>query len=89
MIYDRHYNRHAAELWWRHREVLRAISGNFLTALSRRSAVLREHRDLIEAIRVQDADRAAAIMASHVAGSGRNIIETMRQAERVRARAGK
>jgi DNA-binding GntR family transcriptional regulator len=88
VIYDRHYNRHAAELWLRHREVLRAISGNFLTSLSRRSAVIREHRNLIEAIRTQDADRAAEIMAQHVAGSGRNIIENMRQAERVRARAG-
>jgi DNA-binding GntR family transcriptional regulator len=81
VIYDRHYNRHAADLWWRHREVLRAISGNFLTSLSRRSAVLREHRDLIEAIRAQDADRAAAIMARHVDGSGRNIIENMRLAQ--------
>jgi DNA-binding GntR family transcriptional regulator len=87
VIYDRHYNRHAAELWWRHREVLRAISGNFLTSLSRRSAVLREHRDLIDAIRTQDADRAAEIMAAHVAGSGRNIIENMRLADRARARA--
>ena len=88
VIYDRHYNRHAAELWWRHREVLRAISGNFLTSLSRRSAVVREHRALIAAIRAQDADRAASIMAEHVAGSGRNIIETMRQASRAPAWAG-
>jgi DNA-binding GntR family transcriptional regulator len=78
VIYDRHYNRHAAELWWRHREVLRAISGSFLTSLSRRSAVLREHRELIEAIRTQDGDGAAAVMARHVDGSGRNIIENMR-----------
>lgn len=85
VIYDRHYNRHAAELWWRHREVLRAISGNFQTSLSRRSAVLREHRELIEAIRAQDADRAAEVIARHVAGSGRNIIEHMRLAERARA----
>lgn len=82
VIYDRHYNRHAADLWWRHREVLRAISGNFLTSLSRRSAVLREHRDLIAAIRAQDAEAAAAIMARHVDGSGRNIIENMRAAQR-------
>ena len=82
VIYDRHYNRHAAELWWRHREVLRAISGNFLTSLSRRAAVLREHRELIEAIRTQDAEAAAAIMARHVDGSGRNIIENMRAGQR-------
>jgi DNA-binding GntR family transcriptional regulator len=78
VIYDRHYNRHAADLWWRHREVLRAISGNFRHSLSRRAAVVREHRELIDAIRSQDADKAADVMARHVLGSGRNIMEQMR-----------
>jgi DNA-binding GntR family transcriptional regulator len=87
LIYDRHYNRHAADLWWRHREVLRAISGSFLASLSRRAAVLREHHELIEAIRTQDADRAAEVMAEHVSGSGRNIIENMRLAQVASARA--
>ena len=76
-IYDRHYNRHAAELWWKHREILRAISRRFPTSLSRRVSVLREHRELIEAIRAQDADGAAAVVARHVEGSGRHIIEQM------------
>ena len=49
VIYDRHYNRHAAELWWKHREILRAISRRFPTSLSRRGAVMREHRELIDA----------------------------------------
>lgn len=80
VIYDRHYNRHAADLWWRHREVLRAISRRYPTSLSRRNAVLREHNDLIEAIRAQDADRAASVIAGHVEGSGRHIIEHMRLA---------
>ncbi|WP_375451339.1 GntR family transcriptional regulator [uncultured Devosia sp.] len=82
LIYDRHYNRHAAELWWKHREILRAISRRFPTSLSRRVAVLREHRELIEAIRAQDADRAAAVVAKHVEGSGRHIIEQMGVAKR-------
>jgi DNA-binding GntR family transcriptional regulator len=81
IIYDRHYNRHAADLWWRHREVLRAISGGFPASLSRRAAVLREHRELIDAVRDQDADRAAAVIARHVDGSGRNIVENMRLAQ--------
>jgi DNA-binding GntR family transcriptional regulator len=76
-IYDRHYNRHAAELWWKHREILRAISRRFPTSLSRRMSVLREHRDLIERIRAQDAEGAAAVVARHVEGSGRHIIEQM------------
>jgi len=81
-IYDRHYNRHAAELWWKHREILRAISRRFPTSLSRRQSVLREHRELIERIRAQDADGAAAVVARHVEGSGRHIIEQMGVAQR-------
>jgi DNA-binding GntR family transcriptional regulator len=81
-IYDRHYNRHAAELWWKHREILRAISRRFPTSLSRRMSVLREHRELIERIRAQDADGAAAVVARHVEGSGKHIIEQMGVAQR-------
>lgn len=91
VIYNRHYNRHAADLWWRHREVLRAISGNFRAPLSRRLAVMREHRELIAAIRDQDADRAAEVITRHVNGSGRNIIENMRLTQapdRIWARTG-
>lgn len=76
-MYDRHHNRHAANLWWKHREILRAISRRFPTSLSRRASVLKEHRDLIEAIRAQDAERAGAVVAAHVQGSGRHIIEQM------------
>jgi DNA-binding GntR family transcriptional regulator len=76
-IYDRHYNRHAAGLWWKHREILRAISRRFPTSLSRRNSVIKEHRDLIACIRAQDADGAAAVVAAHVQGSGRHIIEQM------------
>lgn len=83
IIYDRHYNRHAAELWWKHREILRAISRRFPTSLSRRQAVVREHRQLIERIREQDADGAAAIVARHVEGSGRHIVEQMGVAKRL------
>jgi len=82
LIYDRHYNRHAAELWWKHREILRAISRRFPTSLSRRAAVIREHRELIERIRAQDADGAAAVVARHVEGSGRHIVEQMGMARR-------
>ncbi|MGV8855232.1 MAG: GntR family transcriptional regulator [Devosia sp.] len=82
LIYDRHYNRHAAELWWKHREILRAISRRFPTSLSRRLAVLSEHRELIACIRAQDAEGAAAVVARHVEGSGRHIIEQMGVAKR-------
>jgi DNA-binding GntR family transcriptional regulator len=90
LMYGRHYNRHAADLWWKHREILRAISRQHPVTLARRTAVLREHRDLIDAIRAGDADKAAAIVALHVEGSGRHILEQMRAARNAdRSRGGK
>jgi DNA-binding GntR family transcriptional regulator len=78
LMYGRHYNRHAAELWWKHREILRAISSRFPTTIARRNAVLREHRELMAFVRAGDADGAASAIASHVEGSGRHILEQMR-----------
>jgi DNA-binding GntR family transcriptional regulator len=85
IMYERHYNRHAAELWWKHREVLRAVSRRFNFTLARRAQVMREHRQLIELIKDGDADGAAALVARHVEGSGRHILEQMRAAEAARA----
>ncbi|WP_297103561.1 GntR family transcriptional regulator [uncultured Devosia sp.] len=85
IMYERHYNRHAAELWWKHREVLRAVSRRFSFTLARRAQVMREHRELIQCIKDGDAERAAALVAQHVEGSGRHILEQMRAAEAARA----
>ncbi|MBU1317206.1 MAG: GntR family transcriptional regulator [Alphaproteobacteria bacterium] len=82
IMYDRHYNRHAVDLWWRHREILSAISRNFQTSLSRQASILSEHRELIRCIAHQDADGAARCIAQHVEGSGRHIIEHMRLVRR-------
>jgi DNA-binding GntR family transcriptional regulator len=78
VMYRRHYNRHAAVLWWKHREVLRAVSRRFNFTLARRATVLREHRELIRLTKAQDADKAAETIALHVEGSGRHILEQMR-----------
>jgi DNA-binding GntR family transcriptional regulator len=78
VMYERHYNRHFAELWWKNREVLRAVTRRMDYTLARRAAVLRDHRELLECIKAQDADRAAETIARHVAGSGRHIVEQMR-----------
>ena len=85
VMYQRHYNRHAAELWWKHREVLRAVSRRFNFTLSRRAQVLRDHRELIELIKAGEADKAAELVARHVEGSGRHILEQMRAASAARA----
>ena len=78
VMYERHYNRNAAEVWWKTREVLRAVTRRMDYTLARRATVLREHRELIQSIKDQDADRAAETIARHVAGSSRHIVEQMR-----------
>ncbi len=85
VMYQRHYNRHAAELWWKHREVLRAVSRRFNFTLSRRAQVLRDHRELIELIKAGEADKAAELVGRHVEGAGRHILEHMRASSAARA----
>lgn len=85
IMYERHYNQHAAELWWKHREVLRAVSRRYNFTLARRAQVLREHRELIQLIKDGEAEKAANLVAQHVEGSGRHVLEQMRAAEAARA----
>jgi DNA-binding GntR family transcriptional regulator len=80
VMYERHYNRQAAELWWKYREVLRAVSRRYNFTLARRAVVKREHRELIQFVKDGNADGAAALIAQHVEGSGRHILEQMRAA---------
>jgi DNA-binding GntR family transcriptional regulator len=85
LMYQRHYNQHAAELWWKHREVLRAVSRRFNFTLSRRAQIIREHRELIAHIKAGEAELAAQLVARHVEGSGRHILEQMRATSAARA----
>jgi DNA-binding GntR family transcriptional regulator len=85
LIYQRHYNRHAAELWWKHREVLRAVSRQFNFTLVRRAQIISDHRELIAHIKAGDADQAAELVARHVEGSGLHILEHMRAMAAARA----
>jgi len=85
VMYERHYNKRAAELWWRHREVMRAVSRRFNFTLARRATVIREHRELIACVKAQQDDEAAKIIALHVEGSGRHVLEHMRALNAARA----
>ena len=58
--------------------MLRAVGRRFNFTLARRAVVMREHRELIEHVKAQDADKAAATIERHVAGSGRHLVEQMR-----------
>lgn len=78
VVYQRHYNRHAAEIWWRHRQVLRSVTQRLPYTRARRSQVIGEHRELIGFIKAGEADKAAEVVARHVENSGRHIVEQMR-----------
>lgn len=85
VVYRRHYNRHAAELWWKHREVLRAVGRQFNFTLARRAQIIRDHRELIAYIKSGDAEGAAQLVAQHVEGSGLHLLEHMRAMVAARA----
>jgi DNA-binding GntR family transcriptional regulator len=80
IVYDGHYNRHAADLWWRHREILRAIARRFPYSMVRRKEIISEHRLIIARIKAHDASGAAEAVRQHILGSGRHIVEHMRSA---------
>ena len=85
VMYERHYNHLAAELWWKHREILRAVTRRLTFTLARQAQVMRDHRELIGLIKHGEADKAAALIGQHVEGSGRHILEQMRAATAARA----
>lgn len=84
VAYDRHYNRHAFDLWWRHREILGSLARRIEQSRTRREQVLVEHRELIACFKRQDADAAAEVIARHVDGAGRHLAERLRAERLVR-----
>ena len=87
VVYDRHYNRHAFDMWWRHREILRAIGRHVPFSRARRQAIVVEHRELIACVKRQDAEGAARTIARHVEGSGRHLMEHIRAGRASAARS--
>ncbi len=85
VMYERHYNHLAAELWWKHREVLRAVSRRYQYTLVRQAQVMREHRELIRLVKAGEANSAATLIAQHVEGAGRHVLELMRASTAARA----
>jgi DNA-binding GntR family transcriptional regulator len=47
--------------------------------------VIRDHRDLLRMVKDGDADNAAKLIAQHVDGAGRHVLEQMRAATSARA----
>lgn len=77
-MYERHYNRVAYGVWKQHREIMVSISSRIPIALGRQDAILREHRDLIDAIRAQDVTQAQKILIQHIGDAGRHLVDQLR-----------
>lgn len=78
LIYERHPNKRAFDLWWNHREILSAVVCRFPIGISRRAAVIDEHHQVIACLKAHDAAGVEAAMVRHVSGSGQHIMEQMR-----------
>jgi len=85
IIYGRHYNRHAVEMWHSHREIIRLIARRYRFSAARLRQTNEEHRAIIAGIENHDPDGAARWARRHAEMSGRNLIEQMRMATLQRA----
>jgi len=77
-LYERHYNRVAFGVWKQHREIMGSISTRIPIALGRQEAIIREHRQLIEAIKVQDVERSISVLNRHIGDAGRHLVDQLR-----------
>jgi len=81
-MYERHYNRRAVELWKRQKRTLNVFSLALPISSRRERDILREHRELLEALRAGDVDKASRVIREHVQGSGEHMTQQMKVFER-------
>ena len=81
ICYGSHYNDEARAIAERHNDLLHALATRFPSSRSRALQVCREHWAIIEMVRLQNEDAAAAIVAEHVRHAGQDLIERMRAAQ--------
>lgn len=77
ICYEGHYNHEALAVARRHTDLLHALAIRFPMSRSRVLQVCREHWQIIECVRSQDEEAAAAIVAEHVRRAGQDLIERM------------
>ena len=86
-MYENHFNRVAFNLWKQHREIMGSISNRIPIALGRRESILREHRELIDAVRKQDYARTQDVLKRHIGDAGRHLVDQLRIVQERAARA--
>ncbi|WP_372574291.1 GntR family transcriptional regulator [Ruegeria jejuensis] len=77
-ICKRHYNQQAAEMWQNLRRALNVHGAKLSIKPARFEAIKREHRELIDAFRANDAERAVEVIKRHVDGSYHQMSQQMR-----------
>jgi DNA-binding GntR family transcriptional regulator len=77
ICYDTHYNDEARIVATRHSGLIQAIAARFPPGLARNRQAGREHWLIVERIREQDEDGAAAAVAEHVRQAGLDMIERL------------
>ena len=84
ICYGGHYNDEAVAVAARHSGLIGAIACRLPRTRSRILQASREHWTIIEKVRLQDEEGAAAIVAEHVRHAGQNLIERMQAVARHR-----
>jgi DNA-binding GntR family transcriptional regulator len=77
ICYDNHYNSEALAIAHRHNSLISAIVVRLNKSRARVHAMCREHWAIIEAVRQQDVEKAAVVVADHVRNASQHIIERM------------
>jgi DNA-binding GntR family transcriptional regulator len=82
ICYDNHYNDEALAIAKRHNDLLHTLAKRFPMSRTRAIQVCREHWNLIEMIRAQNEEAAAAILTEHVKHAGQHLVERIQAARR-------
>jgi len=78
VICKRHYNRQAAETWHHLRRSLNVYGAQLKIRSTRFAAIIAEHKELIDAFRANDVERAARAIRIHLEGSFAQMSQQMR-----------
>ncbi len=69
-IARKHYNNRAIGIWKLQRRILNALAMSVPISRARHAEILQEHRELLDAFRSNDQERAIGCIKAHVRGAG-------------------
>lgn len=69
LMYSQHYNKNAINMWRKNRLVLQAMHANSVLNYSRISQSIKEHKEILKAVKQRNLDLTLDILKKHVSGS--------------------